>query len=238
MRTALLYLFFLVLTIAVEAQAPSSSRSLAAVATNKPRLQKELDGRGFTLGAPVFIRIFKKPAQLELWMEKGGEFHLFRKYKICSFSGTLGPKLKEGDHQAPEGCYFVTPSQMNPNSSYHLSFNLGYPNAYDKQHGRTGSALMVHGNCVSVGCYAMGDEAIEEIWTLCAAAFEKGQPFFRAHCFPFPLTDANLQTHQQHKWSLFWRELQPIYNHFEQKRIPPDVTAQNGRYLINEKVKK
>jgi murein L,D-transpeptidase YafK len=199
---------------------PSSERSRAAVARVEPRLKQALAKQGLELGAPVFIRIFKQPAVLELWIEKTNSFHLFRTYPICAFSGALGPKLKEGDRQAPEGFYFVRPEQMNPNSRYHLSFNLGYPNAFDRHHGRTGSALMVHGECASIGCYAMGNDAIEEIWTICTRAMENGQPFFRVHCFRFPLTPDNLKRHSKSSWREFWQEIKPIYDRFEETRIP------------------
>jgi murein L,D-transpeptidase YafK len=169
---------------------PSSRRSRAAQARVAPRLRAELAAAGLRLGAPVFVRITKAPAELEVWVESapGAAFAKFRTYPICAFSGAAGPKLSEGDMQAPEGFYTVTPAQMNPASQFHLSFNLGYPNAYDRAHGRTGSALMVHGACVSIGCYAMTDPLIEEIWTLLAQAFSAGQKTISVHAFPYRMT--------------------------------------------------
>ena len=216
----------------VRAEVPSSARSREVVSRVEPRLKGELQKLGLTNGSPVFIRIFKEPAKLELWMEKGPKYRLFRTYEICKFSGGLGPKLKEGDGQAPEGCYSVAARQMNPNSSYHLSFNLGFPNAYDRHHRRTGSALMVHGKCASIGCYAMGDEAIEEIWTLCARALEKGQGSFPVHCFPFPLTASNLKRQEANAWIEFWKELEPVYSMFEKTRVPPRVIVRQGKYEV------
>lgn len=213
---------------------PSSERSKAAVARAEPALAAALAEQGLALGSPVFLRIFKEPATLEVWVRKGDAFRLFRAYPVRARSGTLGPKLKEGDRQAPEGCYAVRPEQMNPNSRFHLAFNLGYPNAYDQALGRTGSALMVHGSDVSIGCYAMGDAAIEEIWTLCSRALEAGQPSFPVHCFPFPLTPAALDAHTESPWSAFWRELAPVYQAFENNRVPPDVTVRDGRYTLQE----
>jgi murein L,D-transpeptidase YafK len=215
------------------AKPPTSSRSRDVMQRVTPTIAEQLAKQNLTLGSPVFIRIFKQPGELELWVERKGKFQLFRRYPVCAVSGKLGPKLKEGDMQAPEGCYFVVPSQMNPNSQYHLAFNLGYPNAYDRAHGRTGSALMVHGSCASIGCYAMGDKAIEEIWTLCSRALDNGQPFFRVHCFPFPLTEANINSHRDHQWIEFWRELKPIYDHFETNGVPPDVGTKDKRYVLN-----
>ncbi|SVD61889.1 uncharacterized protein METZ01_LOCUS414743, partial [marine metagenome] len=154
----------------------------------RPSMETALHAKGLRWGAPVFIRIFKEEKKLELWVDDGKVFKHFKTWPICKYSGTLGPKLKEGDRQAPEGFYFVPRSRMNPRSRFHLSFNLGYPNAYDRAHKRTGSALMVHGNCVSIGCYAMTDAGIEEIYSLCDAALTNGQRFFRVHAFPFRMT--------------------------------------------------
>ena len=211
---------------------PSSARSKAAVERVEPKLNEELAQKGLKLGEPVFIRIFKQPASLEVWVRKDKTYERFRAYEVCKFSGELGPKLKEGDGQAPEGVYNVAPSQLNPNSRFHLSFNLGYPNAFDQYHKRTGSALMVHGRCVSVGCYAMGNPAIEEIWTLCTRAFEGGQKSFPVYIFPFPLTDGNLKRHAQNRWIEFWKDLRPVYDAFKSNSIPPEVIVKDGRYQL------
>ena len=225
-------LTLLLVSASESAEVPSSTRSREVVHRVEPRLNGELEKLGLTNGSPVFIRIFKEPAKLELWMEKGPKYRLLRTYDICKFSGGFGPKLKEGDGQAPEGCYTVTARQMNPNSSYHLSFNLGFPNEFDRHHRRTGSALMVHGKCASIGCYAMGDEAIEEIWTLCVRALEKGQRSFQVHCFPFPLTASNLKRNEANAWIEFWKELEPVYLMFEKTRVPPRVIVREGKYEV------
>jgi len=225
----------LVFSNAVNAKTPSSERSRKAVARVESQLKTSLGEKGLKLGSPVFIRLFKQPAVLEVWVKKEKTFHLFRSYKICNFSGELGPKLKTGDSQAPEGFYFVSSGRMNPNSRFHLSFNLGYPNAFDRHHGRTGSALMVHGSCVSIGCYAMEDKPIEEIWTLCSSALNNGQQFFRVHCFPFPMTKGNLDFHKKNVWAEFWQNLKPVYEYFDKHRVPPNVVVKGGRYVIDPK---
>jgi len=198
-----------------------------------------LAGSENAAGAPVFIRIIKtfdgnrKYGQLELFTQSGsGEFALVKTYPVCIYSGSLGPKLKEGDFQSPEGFYFVRPGAMNPNSTYHLSFNLGFPNAYDRAHGRTGSFLMVHGECVSIGCYAMGNEAIEEIWDYMQAAFGKGQPIIRVHIFPFPMTDENLAKYADNPNQAFWQNLQEGWNWYENNKTPPNVTVDDKRYIF------
>ena len=187
---------------------PTSKRASDAITKVTPGLQNDLSNAGLSLGAAVFIRIYKQSEELEVWLEQdSGSFKLFRTYPICYFSGDLGPKLQEGDNQSPEGFYFVKPGQLNPWSRFHLSFNLGFPNAYDRAHGRTGSALMVHGSCVSVGCYAMTDGKIEEIYALMAAAFEAGQPFIRVHVFPFVMNAANMAAQSNSPWIDFWSNL-------------------------------
>ncbi len=214
---------------------PTSNRSIAVISRVAPTLKLSLEQKGLAYGAPIFIRIFKDPGVLEVWIESTDKaFKLFKTYKICTFSGGLGPKLKQGDQQSPEGFYFVNPGRLNPWSQFHLSFNLGYPNRYDRHHRRTGSALMVHGNCVSIGCYAMTGPYIDEIYTLANAALAAGQPFFRVHSFPFKLEPEKLDQYKEHHWYDFWRNLQEGYLYFEQNKMPPNVTVKNGRYSFDD----
>lgn len=198
-----------------------------------PRLQAEYGAAGLTWGAPVFIRIFKQSRELELWVQNSASFTLFKTFPICSFSGDLGPKLAEGDRQSPEGFYRVAPAQMNPNSSYHLSFNLGFPNAYDRSHGRTGSYLMVHGDCLSIGCYAMTDAGIEEIYLAADAAHQGGQAAFDVHIFPFRMTEAAMARQSDHRWAEYWQNLRQGYDLFEADHRPPRVDNQAGRYVFS-----
>lgn len=212
-----------------------ADRAQAAEARVKPALERDLRKLGLRFGAPVFMRIFKREKDLELWIEGDKErFVLFRSYPICTYSGELGPKQREGDKQAPEGFYRVAASQLNPQSTYHLSFNLGYPNAYDRTHSRTGDFLMVHGSCFSIGCYAMGDEAIEEIYTLAAAALSGGQTAFDVQAFPFRLEAASLASENSSPWHAFWSELKPGYDSFEESRRPPRIEVRERHYAIME----
>ncbi len=213
---------------------PSSQRSNDAVSRVAPSLIRDLEDEGLAYGSPIFIRIFKQERELEVWLKNGDTFELFRTYHIAAMSGSLGPKLRKGDRQAPEGFYFVAPSQMNPNSQFHLSFNLGYPNTYDRAHKRTGSALMVHGNRVSIGCFAMTDAKIEEIYTLADAALRNGQKFFRAHCFPFRMTKDNMDKYNKSEWAPFWSELQTGYDFFERTKQPPNVLVKNKKYIFEK----
>ncbi len=228
----LLLLFFASCCSAADA-IPSSERSRKAISRVTPSLEQALAKQGLSLGAPVFIRIFKKTKKLEVWLEKHeGVFEHFKTYKICTYSGRLGPKTRQGDWQAPEGFYYVPPARLNPWSRYHLAFNLGYPNKYDRYHGRTGSALMVHGKCVSIGCFAMTNKRIDEIYTLMDAAYKKGQPFVRVHIFPFKMTDKNMEWHDGNKWLAFWQNLKTGYLYFEKHHRPPNVELQGGRYVF------
>lgn len=191
------------------------------------------------ISSDLFIRIIKTTETrdkgvLQMWKRgPSGTFQLERSFDICTWSGALGPKLKEGDGQAPEGFYFVRPSALNPNSSYHLSFNLGYPNAYDRAHGRTGSFLMVHGECVSIGCYAMTNPGIEAIYADVEAAFAGGQSFIRVHIFPFEMTPENLAAQRGNPNHAFWTNLKTGWDWFEQERIPPNVTVADKRYKFS-----
>lgn len=204
----------------------------AAAEHTEETLSDVLVAKGLTIGDPLYIRIFKDEAELEVWLESDGTFTLLRTYEICYFSGELGPKLEEGDRQSPEGFYIVTRGNMNPNSRYHLAFNIGYPNRYDRAHGRTGSAIMVHGSCGSIGCYAMTDPVIEEIYTIADAALSNGQPHFRVDIFPFRMTEDNLRRTQESRWIDFWRNLKPGYDYFETRRVPPSVRVENKQYVV------
>jgi murein L,D-transpeptidase YafK len=199
-----------------------------------PEAQVLLAKKGMKQESPIFVRIFKEESELEIWKVKDdGRFYHFKTYPICAWSGTLGPKVKVGDKQAPEGFYTVTPGQMNPNSQFHLAFNLGFPNAYDKANGRTGDALMVHGDCRSAGCFAMTDALIEEIYVLAREAFQGGQKQFQVHAFPFRMTEANLSKRKSEKWYAFWKQLKEGYDTFEASQIPPKVAVCSSRYLLN-----
>ncbi len=216
---------------------PESNRSNKAIAKVSPRLKAELSTAALELGAKVYFRIFKQESIIEAWIQKSNteDYKLFKTYPICTFSGKLGPKQKEGDMQSPEGFYFVKPNQMNPYSQYHLSFNLGYPNAYERHYQRTGSALMVHGSCVSIGCYAMTDPVIEEIYTLADSALKNGQSFFRVHAFPFKLEDSKLEKYKNSQWYNFWLNLKQGYDYFETNKRPPNVTHKRGRYYFDDR---
>jgi len=205
------------------ALAPLSDKMVSAIA------DKNMDKE-----SPILIRLFKEEAELEVWkMSRDGQYALLKTYPICRWSGDLGPKKREGDRQAPEGFYTITPAQMNPNSNYYLAFNTGYPNAYDRSHGYTGSELMVHGDCSSRGCYAMTDEQIQEIYALARDSFFGGQKEFQFEAFPFRMTALNMAKHRNNPNFVFWKMLKEGYDDFEATRQEPKVAVCEKRYVFD-----
>ncbi len=196
-----------------------------------------LGKKGMDLSAPIFIRIFKEESELEIWKARDdGRFYHFKTYPICHWSGGIGPKLVQGDKQAPEGFYTITKGLLNPNSQFHVAFNLGYPNAYDRSLGRTGDFVMVHGKCKSAGCYAMTDALMEEIYALVREALKGGQDSFQVHAFPFRPTEAKLAQHKSNQWHGFWQVLKQGYDHFEATRVPPNIAVCERKYVVNVKM--
>ena len=193
-----------------------------------------LGKKGLAPEAPIFVRIFKEESEFEVWKARAdGRFYHVKTYPICNWSGDLGPKLAQGDKQAPEGFYDIAPGQMKPDSQYHVAFNTGFPNAYDRANNRTGQALMVHGNCKSAGCYAMTDALVEEIYALAREAFKGGQQSFAVHAFPFRMTDEKLARFKKHKWHGFWSNLKQGYDYFEVNRVPPQIAVCERRYVVD-----
>jgi murein L,D-transpeptidase YafK len=187
--------------------------------------------------APILIRIYKEDSTLEVWkQDRTGRFALLNTYSICKYSGGLGPKIATGDWQAPEGFYDITPDQMNPYSSEYLAFNTGFPNAFDRSLGRTGSFLMVHGGCASVGCYAMTDSGIEEIYGLVDEAFKGGQDKVQLQAFPFRMTTQNLARHAADPNTPFWTMLKTGSDALAATGRPPTVAVCERRYVFNPAV--
>lgn len=201
-------------------------------------IQAKMERLGMNKSSPILVRIFKEESQLEVWKEnRQGKYALLETYDICAWSGELGPKKVEGDRQSPEGFYTIYPAQMNPNSDYYLAFNLGYPNAYDASLGRTGSFLMVHGDCSSRGCYAMTDEQIAEIYALGREAFRGGQRAFQVQAYPFRMTPENMAAHHGDPNMPFWTMLKEGYDHFEVTHQEPKVAVCDHRYVFNAEPK-
>jgi len=199
-----------------------------------PRLIQAMTEKNMDLQSPILVRIFKQEAELEVWkQDRDGRFALLKTYPICRWSGDLGPKVREGDRQAPEGFYTISPAQMNPQSAYYLSFNTGYPNAFDQALGRTGGQLMVHGDCSSRGCYAMTDEQIAEIYSLGRESFFGGQRAFQLQAYPFKMTPVNMAKHRNNPNMPFWKMIKEGYDHFEVTKQEPKVDFCEKKYVFD-----
>ncbi|WP_375648283.1 L,D-transpeptidase family protein [Bartonella sp. MU70NMGDW] len=189
--------------------------------------------------APIVMRFFKEENLAEVWKQsRSGPFILVARYGICKWSGKLGPKYKEGDLQTPEGFYTISANQMNPYSKYYLSFNIGFPNLYDQENGRTGSNLMVHGSCFSAGCYSMSDKNMAQIYAFARDAFKGGQREFQLQAFPFRMTEDNMLRHSSDPHYQFWVMLKKGYDFFEKNRQPPTVEVYGKRYVFNRDIDK
>lgn len=207
-----------------------SGRSLTPISAKTLAL---MDSIGTTDSAPVLIRTYKKEAELQIWkMKSDGQYALLKSYPMCRWSGQLGPKTHEGDRQVPEGFYTIAPGQMNPNSNYYLSFNVGYPNAYDRAYGRDGGTIMVHGACSSAGCFSMTDAQIGEIYAIARDAFNGGQRAIQMQSFPFKMTAENLAKHRLDPNIGFWKELKNGADHFEVTKAEPSVLVCGKHYVF------
>jgi len=208
-----------------------TARAMAPLSSEMVSL---LEQKNMPKESPILVRIFKEEAELEIWkQDAAGRYALLKTYPICRWSGELGPKVKEGDRQAPEGFYTITPAQMNPNSNYYLSFNIGFPNAFDRANDRTGAFLMVHGDCSSAGCYAMTDEQMGEIYALGREAFFGGQKSFQIQAYPFHMTPLNMARHRNSPNMAFWRMIKEGNDHFEVTRQEPKVDVCEKRYVFD-----
>ena len=213
-----------------------NSKPLPARATKElpPELLSLLRQKKMPKHSPILVRIFKEEAELEVWkQDTTGHFEILKTYPICRWSGDLGPKLYEGDRQAPEGFYTITPELMNPNSNFYLAINMGFPNSFDKANDRDGTFLMIHGDCASSGCYAMTDEQIGEIYSLARDLFLGGRPSFQIQAYPFRLTPANLARHRNSPNLAFWKMLRIGNDHFETTHLEPKVDVCDRRYVFD-----
>jgi murein L,D-transpeptidase YafK len=218
-----------------EAMGPSSLRSLQPLS---PQMLAEIDHRNMSKESPILVRIFKEESELEVWkQDNSGRLALLKTYPICRWSGELGPKVKMGDRQAPEGFYTITPGLMNPNSNYYLAINTGFPNTYDRANGHTGEFLMIHGDCSSAGCYAMTDEQVGEIYALARESFLGGQRSFQIQAYPFRMTPLNMAKHRDSPNMPFWRMLKEGYDHFEVTRLEPKVDVCEKHYVFDAETK-
>lgn len=228
-KTLLVFISFFLFINLHAAEIPDSRLAADVRAVVWPRMEKELKSVGFKTGNPVYIRIFKEEHILEIWIKDNSKYRLFKTYPVCYFSGGAGTKMRINDGKSPEGFYTITPRQLNPVSHYHLAMNIGYPNQLEKLKGYTGSDIMIHGQCVSIGCYAMTDPLIEEIYTLVYQTFKAGQTVIPLHIFPFKLNADHMKRYAR---SDYWNNLKTGYDLFEKNRIPPIISVVNKQYAF------
>lgn len=224
-----------IVLVALSLAACSGFKPAPNAKANAPLRQEtigKLHAMGSSAAAPMMVRIFKQSNELEVWKQAGGAFKLFKSYEICAWSGGLGPKVVEGDRQSPEGFYTITPGLLNPNSNYYLAFNTGFPNKFDRAYGRTGSDLMVHGDCSSRGCYSMTDESIAEIYALARESFAGGNPSFQLQIYPFRMTASNLAQNADSPNMSFWKNIKEGYDRFELARQPASWDVCNKQYVF------
>jgi len=227
--------FILLLSLSIIAKPidlPDSKRASTARTAIWPKLQKELSEQGFDKNYRLYIRVFKQLDQLEIWAKKGNKYEIFKRYNVCYYSGGLGTKMSKGDGKSPEGFYNIGAKQLNPVSNYHLSINIGYPNKLEKLKGCTGDAIMIHGSCASIGCYAMTNPTIEEIYTLVYKALEAGQQNISLAIFPFRMDDSHMKNFTTSPYYSFWKTMQPGYELFEKNHTPPTVSVGNKQYVF------
>lgn len=213
----------------------SSFGSGKAMRPLKPDMIALMESKGMRKEDPILVRAFKQEKTLEIWKrDKSGRFALLKSYPLCATGGGPGPKIREGDKQSPEGFYTVTPGRMNPNSQFHLAYDIGYPNAFDRAWGRTGAAIMVHGECTgSAGCYIGTNDQIEEIYGLAREAFAGGQKSFQVQAFPFHMTAENLAKNRRNPNMAFWKNIKKGYDHFEVTKLEPKVDVCGKHYVFD-----
>ena len=191
----------------------------------------------------MYLRSFKYDRQLEIWVKSSNKepYKLFKTYKVCQQSGSMGPKRVEGDYQVPEGFYYI--NEFNPNSNYHLSLGLNYPNASDRilsDEKRPGSAIYIHGDCVSTGCIPITDAPIEELYFLASNVRTQGQEFIPVHVFPVKYSVKKsmefLENSMKDNSYLqnFNTNIKEVFDYFElKKELPIIMVNRKGEYVVN-----
>ena len=232
----LLHILLILSLLAVnhKTELPDSKRASDVREKVWPTLQKELRTTGFRDDQHIYLRIFKDPCVLEVWTRSGDQYKLFKSYPVCYFSGGLGTKTRDGDGKSPEGYYNIKPGQLNPVSHYHLAINIGYPNALEQHLGYKGSSIMIHGYCASIGCYAMTDPQIEEIYTLVYEAFLHGQKSIDLSILPFKMDAEHMKANASSPYLTVWKNLKGGYDLFEKTHVPSVVSVHNKTYIFME----
>lgn len=201
-------------------------------------LQKFVKAGGYEDDFSMIINAYKAEGKLDIWLKGKSQknYSLFRTYDFCAHSGTLGPKVIEGDGQTPEGFYYI--NVFNPMSSFYLSLGVNYPNLVDLartgKDGKPGNDIYIHGNCVTVGCIPLTDEKIKEVYVLAIEACNAGQEKIPVNIYPFKMTNENLKKYaaQFPNQLAFWKTLQPGYLAFEKNKNLADIKEVKGKYVV------
>lgn len=209
-------------------------------------LRKQFETKGLIWPAKyIYIRSFKYDSQLEVWVKNSirEPFKLFKTYKVCAMAGSLGPKRMAGDYQVPEGFYYI--NEFKPNSTYHLSLGLNYPNASDRMLSDSlypGGDIYIHGSCVTEGCIPITDDQIEDLYVITSYARAMGQDYIPVHIFPIQFNNAASVNYLENFLRIYRnykplaRNLEAAYNYFERNRqVPVVMVSSNGQYLIENK---
>lgn len=221
----------------------SFPRVATAVSKKEDTLRKQFEKAGLSWPArQLYIRSFKYDSQLEVWVRNSSQepYQLFKTYRVCALSGSLGPKRMEGDYQVPEGFYYI--NVFNPKSTYHLSLGLNYPNASDmvlSDSIQPGGDIFIHGSCLTVGCIPIQDHQIEELYILASHARNQGQDFIPVHIFPVrynvPKSMAILgkACTEDPQYQRFSSNIRQVFDHFEQTRKLPLISVNSkGEYVV------
>ncbi len=218
-----------------EAHAASKSWHPESVAAREIQLAKEFEERGLKLGSPVFLRVYKQTSEMELWVQRGPRYVLFKTYGICRWSGGLGPKFYEGDRQSPEGLYRITTSDLIVNPRWDRAMNINYPNNFDNLNGRGGSGILIHGGCGSIGCFAIQNENVEDVYGAVRAALRGGQVYVPVLALPFRFSALAPEKEDTLRMNEFWADLRRADLLFERDKLPPVAWICDGRYLFSDR---
>lgn len=236
-RLAAFLLAFGLIPAALAKEAPGQGENSPLAIDNGAEpipLSEAFAKKGFRLGSPVLLRVYKQSSEIELWVLKGPRFALFKTYPICRWSGELGPKLMEGDRQSPEGIYHISASGLIVNRRWHRAMRLNYPNAFDMVNGHTGSGILIHGNCTSTGCFAIAD-GVEEVYEAVEAALRSGQARVPVLSLPFRFTAVPPGDDDPPGLGPFWRELRQADLLFGRDRLPPPALLCDGHYYFADR---
>jgi murein L,D-transpeptidase YafK len=208
---------------------------LSVSAGKKRDMAAEFFSRNLELGSPVFIRVYKQTSEMQLWVQQGSHYVLFKTYGICRWAGGLGPKFYEGDNQSPEGLYHITSSDLIVNPRWDRAMNINYPNNFDRANGRTGSSILIHGKCASIGCFAIQDANVEEVYAAVRAALHNGQARVPVLVLPFRFAEVAPSVNDTLKMDNFWIDLRRADLLFDRDRIPPAAWLCDGRYYFSDR---